>query len=136
MDGSVQMGAGMLDDVPPKQIKPVLPEFELALHFDAGPAHEGRKVRRHAVGEVHHLAEAPRFRGARLRRRGCCKSGCGRAREKTSPTQSCPNLRSTPGDAHVFSRSVESSLCTQFSLSDPALATDALTQAPGSCSPH
>src|SRR5712671_2429224 len=128
MDGGVQMGAGMLDNVPPEQIKPVLLEFELALHFDAGPAHEGRKVRRHGVSEVHHLAEAPRFRGGRGHR-GRGKSGCGRARKKASPTQSCPDLRFTPGDAHVFSRSVESALCMQLSLSNPALATGALTQA-------
>src|SRR5437899_35154 len=128
MDGRVQMGTGMLDNVPPEQIKPVLLEFELALHLDARPAHEGRKVRRHGVGEVHHLAEAPRFRGTRWRR-GRRKSGCGRAREKVSPTQSCPDLRFTPGDAHVFSRFVESCLCMQFSLSGRALATGALTQA-------
>src|SRR5258707_12613828 len=106
MDGGLEMSAGMLDDVPPEQIKAVLLEVELALHFDARLAQEGRKFRRHGVGEVHHLAEAPRFSSG-SGCRGHRKPGCGRARKKASPTQSCPDLRFTPGDAHIFSRSVD-----------------------------
>src|SRR5215470_2496070 len=107
MERGVEMGAGMLDNVPPEQIEPVLLEVELALHFDAGLAHEGRKVSRHGVGEVHHLAEAPRFRRARGRCGGR-KSGCGRSLKKASPTQSSPDLCLTPGDAHIRSRPVDS----------------------------
>src|SRR5215471_3876456 len=111
MDRGIEMSAGMLDDVPPEQIEPVLPEVELALHFDAGPAHEGRKVRRHGVGEVHHVAEAPHFRSAR--RHGCRrKSGCGRAREEASPAQGGPDLGFTGGDANIFSSSLVPYLAT------------------------
>src|SRR5215472_4239318 len=99
------MGTGMLDDVPPEQVEPILFEVELALHFDTGLAHEGRKLGRHGMGKVHNFGEAARIRCTRWdRRRG--KSSRGRTFEETASTQGCPDFRFTPGDAHAFSRPI------------------------------
>ena len=58
MDRRVHVGAGVLAHAPPIQIVAVLPDGEFALHLDARLAVEGRKFRRHGVGEIHHRGEA------------------------------------------------------------------------------
>src|SRR5215470_15037026 len=102
MDRGVKMSTGMLDDMPPEQIEAVLLKIELALHLNAGLAHEGRKIGRHGMGKIHHSGEASGFRRVRGgRRRG--KSGRGHTLEKAASTQGCPHRHFTPGDAHGFS---------------------------------
>src|SRR5215475_6984488 len=102
MDRSVKMSTGMLDDMPPEQIEAVLLKVELALHLNAGLAHEGRKIGRHGMGKIHYSGEASGFRRVRGgRRRG--KSGGGHTLEKAASTQGCPHRHFTPGDAHGFS---------------------------------
>src|SRR5260221_5417083 len=128
MDGRVQMGAGMLDDVPPEQVEPVLLEIELALHFDTGLAHKGREFSRHGVGEVHRLGEGPCIRRVRRhRRRG--KSGRGRPLEEAASAQGGPDLHFAAGDTHVFVFSRYIGTFEQFWLPNLALATGVLTQA-------
>jgi hypothetical protein len=58
MDRRIEVRAGMLVEPPPMEIVAVLLEVELLLHLDPGLAEEGRKGRRHGVGEIDRAAEA------------------------------------------------------------------------------
>ena len=74
MNRCVDVRAGVLDDPPPVEVEAVFLEVELLLQLDPRHAEEGRKVRRHGVGQIDRCLEAP---GRRRRLGGCLGSdGC------------------------------------------------------------
>src|SRR5215831_13432907 len=105
MDRGVEMRAGMLDDAPPEQIETVLLKAVLALHLDAGLAREGRKLRRHGVGEIDDAPEAVSRRQC-LRVRWKCarrKGGSTCTSQQSAARQRAAYRLLTAGNAHVGS---------------------------------
>src|SRR3979490_552505 len=87
MDGRVELRAGMVADMPPIKIVPILGKVIALLQFDPGPTIECRKAGRQGMGKIDNRPELARCPLGRSR------GNCRKARRWGPPKETPPRQR-------------------------------------------